>query len=64
MSVVLEKEGIRLLITKGAVEETLYICTKAYYNGEALPITEDIKNKILELVRAQNEDGIAPIPEW
>jgi len=58
MSVVLEKEGKRQLITKGAVEETLYICTKAYYNGEALPITEDIKNKILELVRDLNEDGM------
>ncbi len=46
MSVVLKNnEGKRQLITKGAVEEMLSICTLAEYKGEVVELTEDIKIK-------------------
>ena len=38
LSVVLTKENVTMLITKGAVEEILSICTKVNYQGEILSL--------------------------
>ncbi len=52
MSVVLkDDEGKRQLITKGAVEEMISICTLAEYKGNVVELTEDIKNKVLNMVK-------------
>ncbi|WP_454052206.1 magnesium-translocating P-type ATPase [Clostridium sp. Marseille-Q7071] len=62
MSVVLKnKDGKRQLVTKGAVEEMLSICTFAEYNGEVVELTEKIKNKVLNMVTKLNNEGMRVI---
>lgn len=62
LSVVVEDEnGKTQMITKGAVEEMLSICSYAEYDGEIAPLTEKIKNKILRVVNNLNEDGMRVI---
>lgn len=59
MSVVLESPGgKRQLVTKGAVEEVVSICSFAEYQGEVIPLTEPIKEEALEMVKKLNEDGL------
>ncbi|QUH18944.1 magnesium-translocating P-type ATPase [Alkaliphilus sp. B6464] len=59
MSVVLKDHvGKRQLITKGAVEEMLSICTFAEYKGEVVPLTEEVKNEVMDMVKKLNEDGM------
>ena len=62
MSVVLESiDGKRQIITKGAVEEMLVICTYAEYKGEIVEITKDIRDEILSTTQALNKDGMRVI---
>lgn len=62
MSVVLKNsEGKRQLITKGAIEEMLSICTLAEYKGNVVELTEDIKNKVLKMVTKLNNEGMRVI---
>ncbi|WP_291560108.1 MULTISPECIES: magnesium-translocating P-type ATPase [unclassified Clostridium] len=62
MSVVLKnKDGKRQLVTKGAVEEMLSICTFAEYNGKVVELTEKIKNKVLNMVTKLNDEGMRVI---
>lgn len=62
MTVVVEdKNGKRQMITKGAVEEMLSICKYTEYNGEILPLTEEIKKEVLKTVDELNEDGLRVI---
>lgn len=69
MSVILEeKNGKHLLICKGAVEEMLDICSRAFDPGEdrqlqiendkILPIDENIRHTILNTSKRLNEDGL------
>ena len=59
MSVVVEKSPqVHLLISKGAVEEMVNICTQARLNGEVVPFTEQIKEECLKLRDELNEDGL------
>ncbi|MEG1847190.1 MAG: magnesium-translocating P-type ATPase [Lachnospiraceae bacterium] len=58
MSVVVSKEGKTQLITKGAVEEMLSICSFVEYQGVIKPITEAIKTEILQTVGTYNTDGL------
>lgn len=58
LSVVVENEDGRLLITKGAVEEILSICDTIDYNHEIMPITKEIKDNIREITNKLNEDGL------
>lgn len=59
MSVVLEDTaGKRQLITKGAVEEILSICTYAEYNGEILPLNDALKKEAMEIYELHNFDGL------
>jgi len=60
MSVVV-KNGKTQMITKGAVEEMLSACSFAEYEGEVLPLTDDIKNYIIDKVEKLNEDGMRVI---
>ncbi len=59
LSVVLtDGDGKRQLITKGAVEEMLAICSYADYNGQVVPLTDEIRSEAKELVKQLNTDGM------
>lgn len=58
LSVVVNEDGKSLLITKGAVEEILSICTSINYKGEVSSITKDIKDNIRKISKSLNEDGL------
>ncbi|WMM24707.1 magnesium-translocating P-type ATPase [Tissierella sp. MB52-C2] len=59
MSVVVESEnGKRQLITKGAVEEMISICSFVEINGDVLPLTEDLIKTVMDMVTKLNEDGM------
>ncbi len=58
LSVVVEDvNGKRQMVTKGAIEEMLSVCSHAELNGEAVPMTESIKKKALSIVDDLNEHG-------
>jgi len=62
MSVVLkDRNGKTQLITKGAVEEMLSICTFAEYKGNVVELTNDVKEEILETVDELNASGMRVI---
>lgn len=59
MSVVLKSENDkRQLITKGAVEEILSVCSFAEFKGEVVPLTYEIKEEVKMMVTKLNEDGM------
>ena len=58
LSVVLDDGKKKQMITKGAVEEILNICTLVDYKGEVSPITKQIKEKILKISKELNEEGL------
>lgn len=59
MSVVLKDEnGKRQLITKGAVDEIMSICSFIDINGEAIELTDDLRNKAYEVYEKNNNDGL------
>jgi len=60
MSVVVDN-GHTQMITKGAVEEMLAVCSYAEYEGKVQPLTEDIRKYILKKVEDLNEDGMRVI---
>ena len=49
------------MITKGAVEEMLEVCTFAEYKGEVVPLTDEVRSFILKKVEELNEDGMRVI---
>ncbi|MDR2962055.1 MAG: magnesium-translocating P-type ATPase [Bacteroidales bacterium] len=61
MSVVVEAFGKSQMITKGAVEEMLAICSHAEYEGSVVPLSEEVKKYILKKVEDLNEDGMRVI---
>jgi len=60
MSVVVSN-GKTQMITKGAVEEMLAVCSYAEYHGKVEPLTDDIRKYILEKVDELNDDGMRVI---
>ncbi|MCL2695353.1 MAG: magnesium-translocating P-type ATPase, partial [Clostridiales bacterium] len=59
MSVVVEDQsGKTQMITKGAIEEMLNVCTFVDYSGKVEPITKKIKAEVLEVCRKFNDDGL------
>jgi Mg2+-importing ATPase len=46
------------LITKGAIEEMLSICSHAEVDGAVVPVTDEIRKKILTRCRDYNADGL------
>jgi len=59
--VVVDKNGKRQMITKGAVEEMLSVCTFVEYKGIVEPITDELKQEVLKTVDELNEDGMRVI---
>jgi len=49
------------VITKGAVEEMLAVCSFAEYKGTVVPLSEEVRTYILEKVEGLNEDGMRVI---
>ena len=59
MSVVVESEGNkRQLITKGAIEEMLSICSHVEINDEILPLTEELTTNVTKMVTELNQQGM------
>ncbi|MCD8313149.1 MAG: magnesium-translocating P-type ATPase [Bacteroidales bacterium] len=59
MSVVVEDlKGKRQIITKGAVEEMLSICSFADMDGAVVPLTEEVKERAVKIVDDLNNDGM------
>ncbi len=61
LSVVVTDGEKKQLITKGAVEEILNICSMVDYKGEVFPITKEIKDNIKKTSKELNEDGLRVI---
>jgi Mg2+-importing ATPase len=60
MSVVVIRDKMRM-ITKGAVEEMLSVCTHAEYESKVEPLNDEIRAYIREKVEVLNEDGMRVI---
>ena len=58
LSVIVDDGTKTQLITKGAVEEILSICSMVDYKGEVSKITKDIKDNIRKISKELNEDGL------
>lgn len=59
MSVIVEdKQGKCQIITKGAVEEMLAICTHTEYNGEVHRLTEELREKAYKICERMNKEGM------
>lgn len=60
-TVVEDLKGKRQIVTKGAVEEMLSICTYVEFRGEVQPLTKNISREILMTVNTLNENGMRVI---
>lgn len=58
LSVVVSKNNKVQMITKGAVEEILSICSMVDYQGQVSPLTKEIKDHIKKISKNLNEDGL------
>lgn len=59
MSVVLkDDDGKRQLITKGAVDEVMNICSFVELNGEAIPLTEVLVKNAMRVYEENNVEGL------
>ncbi len=59
MSVVVsEREDHHELITKGAVEEILAVCTQVHHGDVIEPLTPELLGRIREVTAALNEEGL------
>lgn len=48
VSVVVEhKDGRRRMVTKGAIEEILQVCTEVEYDGRVMPLDDEMREKVL-----------------
>lgn len=48
VSVVVENEdGLRRMVTKGAIEEVLQVCTEVEYDGRVVPLSAEMREKVL-----------------
>ena len=56
-TVVQDKAGKTQMVTKGAVEEMLSICTWAEQNGTVVPLDAKLKNRVLETADELNDKG-------
>ena len=58
LSIVVTDGSKKQLITKGAVEEILSICTSVDYKGEVSKLTNEIKENIRRISKKLNQDGL------
>ena len=56
-TVVQDKAGKTQMVTKGAVEEMLAVCSFAEYDGQVRPLTRELRERILATVDGLNEKG-------
>lgn len=56
--IVQDDNGKKQMITKGAVEEILNICTLVDYKGEVSKLTKEIKENIKTISKNLNKDGL------
>ncbi len=56
-TVVQDKKGKTQMVTKGAVEEMLAICTYAECDGAVQPLSDTVRNRILKTVDHLNDKG-------
>ena len=56
-TVIQDQKGKTQMVTKGAVEEMLSVCTFAEYDGQVRPLTDDIRTQILKTVDGLNDKG-------
>ena len=56
-TVVQNRDGKTQMVTKGAVEEMLSICSFAEFDGKVRPMTKELKSRILATVDDLNEKG-------
>lgn len=56
-TVVQDKNGKTQMVTKGAVEEMLSICTFAECDGSVQPLTNEVRRRILQTVDGLNDKG-------
>ncbi len=56
-TVVMDRSEKIQMVTKGAVEEMLSICTYAEIDGDVRPLSDDIKDNILHTVDVMSEKG-------
>ena len=61
LSVIVNDGTKTQLITKGAVEEILNICSMVDYKGEVSPISKEVKENIRKISKSLNEDGLRVI---
>ena len=61
LSVIISDGTKKQLITKGAVEEILDICTLADYKGNVSPLTSKMKENIRQISKNLNKDGLRVI---
>ena len=65
MSVIVRNGGNNLLVCKGAIEEVLSLCVSADDNGAApggvVPLTDQMRQKVREITRDLNEDGLRAV---
>lgn len=61
LSIIVTDGEKRQLITKGAVEEILNICSLADYKGEVQELTNEMKNNVRNISKKLNEDGFRVI---
>lgn len=61
LSVIVSDGEKKQMITKGAVEEILNICTMVDYKGQVSHITKEIKDNIKRISKKLNEDGLRVI---
>ena len=58
LSVIVSDGTKKQMITKGAVEEILGICSMVDYKGQVSPITKEIKENIKKMSKKLNEQGL------
>ena len=61
LSVIINDGKNNQIITKGAVEEILEICTQVDYKGQVSQITREIKENILKISKSLNKEGLRVI---
>ena len=62
MSVVLkDRTGKTQVITKGAVEEIMQICAFCEYDGEVVPLTEELREQVVRMTDDLNAQGMRVI---
>lgn len=59
--VVADKNGKTQMVTKGAVEEMLECCSFVELRNSVVPLTQEMKERVLDTVNKLNDDGLRVI---